>query len=511
MISDPGIAFQRPKGLTRILALCAALAAASLACAAAETAPEDAPLTLDQAIRLALAKNYTIRVQSYEVPIAQAAVTEALGRFDAKLSGSTNDSRDELPNLLNPLSGARPPATVTDTDTYSLALAGSIPGGLGYSIGASTTNARGTSNLFSDTYTSFAGVTLTQPLLRDFGLGTSLAQVRIARTNRAISEWDYRQTVIDTVTQVAYAYSDFQLAQAYLRSAIRSYESAQQLEKENERRFSVGERSEYDITSAKAEVASRQESVFAAQRYVSLAENAFNQLISDQKNPDLLKGRISLAPLPLDEPLRIDPAADFRTALEKRPDYLKALLSIKRGKIEKNYQLNQLLPRVDLVGSYGYNGLAGDYHNSRRDIRNQDFPSYSAGVNVTVPITSSTERGRYRAAKIRLQQAELMLERMEQDIVVQVGNAAVQLENTRKRVEATRSARELYDKLVEAEIKRLRAGTGSTFNVLYQQRYLSQAEISEAQAQSDYFKARADYDRQLGRTLEVNRIALAEK
>jgi outer membrane protein TolC len=62
--------------------------------------------------------------------------------------------------------------------------------------------------------------------------------------------------------------------------------------------------------------------------------------------------------------------------------------------------------------------------------------------------------------------------------------------------------------MLEAELKRLRAGTGSTFDVLYQQEQLSYAEINEAAAQSDHIKALAEYDRQLGRTLATHHIEL---
>jgi outer membrane protein TolC len=119
-----------------------------------------------------------------------------------------------------------------------------------------------------------------------------------------------------------------------------------------------------------------------------------------------------------------------------------------------------------------------------------------------VPLTFTTERGRYRAARLQEQQSETDLARVEQDIVVRVGNAANDVETGQKRIQATRKARELAQATLDAEVKRLRAGQSNTFFVSQQQEILTFAEVSEAAAQSDYHKALAEYDRQLGLTLE---------
>ena len=156
---------------------------------------------------------------------------------------------------------------------------------------------------------------------------------------------------------------------------------------------------------------------------------------------------------------------------------------------------------IDLVGSYGYNGYDTDLGTSRRQVRDEDYHAYSWGVVVSVPLTFTTERGRYRAARLQQRQSETQLERVEQDIVVRVGNAAGQIETAQQRVQATRHARELAQSTLDSEVKRLRAGASTTFFVSQQQEILSSAEVREADAQSDYAKSLAEYDRQLGVTL----------
>jgi len=465
-------------------------------------------LGLDEAIRLALEKSFMVKVDAFNPLIARANLTTAWGSYDPKLTGSYQRSRNEAPELADPLTGLRPSAAITKTDNASLALEGALPLGTTYQIGANTTNYRGTFNSNADTYNTYGGITLTQPLLRDFGLNPGLYQIRIARTNLAISEWEYRASITNLITQVIYSYSDLHLAQANLKSAIRSRDMAVQLYNENEGRRQRGAMSEYEVLSARARVANREDSVIRAERGVRLAENALKQLVSDEHNPEFLTWHLAIDPLPAPPAVAIDAAAGFREALAQRPDYRSSKLGVTKNELERRYQRNQLLPRVDLNGSYGYNGIGSDFATSRTDARHQDFNAYSTGVSVSVPLTSATERGRARAAKLRLRQAETDLERLEQDILIDVSNAAQQVESTRSRVIATKTARELNETMLQAELKRLQAGEGSTFYVLQQQDQLSYAEVAAAQAQADQRKALAEYDRQTGHTLATYHIAL---
>jgi outer membrane protein TolC len=465
-------------------------------------------LSLDAAIRLALEKNFVIKVDAFGPSIARAGVTEAYGRYDPQLKGSRQESRSENPQLTDFVTGLRPPADVIKTYETTLAVEGFLPLGTSYQIGGSTTNQPSTSNNYTSTYTTFAGVTATQPLLRDFGLNPGLYQIRLACTNLAISEWEYRITVTNVITQVIYAYSDLHLAQAYLKSAVRSRDMTMQLYNENEGKRKRGAMSEYDVLSARARVSYREESVLEAERSVHVAENALKQLVSDERDAAFFNWHLAIEPLPAASTAAIDPAAGFVAALAQRPDYQSARLGVNKNALTRRYERNQLLPRVDLNGSYGYNGIGTDATHSRTDVRNQDYAAYSTGVSVSVPLTSATERGRARAAKLRLRQSEADLQRLEQDILIEVSNAAQQVESTRKRVATTRTARELNDEMLQAEMKRLRAGTGTTFNVLYQQDQFSGAEIAAAQAEADQRKALAEYDRQIGHTLETYHISL---
>ena len=475
-----------------LLALCL-----TTALSAAETT-----LTLDDAVRLALEKNPQVKVEAYSRSIARADYLAAIGRFDPELAFRRSYSEDGSPFSANPIV-----AQLIKTDDYSLAIEGTTPWGMNYSIGGSARNQRFPLDGYADNYSTFGGVTITQPLLRGFGFGPNLLGVRIAKADRGIADWQFRQTVIDTVTELIIAYSDVAYAQQLVRIAIRSRELATTLLTENEKRFRVGSMSESDVTQARARSATRDEFILFAQQGLRNAVNRLRQLIGETEFP-VDPGTLVVEPPTIPE-VTVNPAEDLQRAFVERPDYQAARLGIYKRRANYASERTQLLPQVDFVGSYGYNGLDRDFGAARRMVANYDNRSYSAGVVVSIPLTFTEGRGRARAARLRLRQAEADIERLEQDIAISIASAAGQIETTGLRVAANRAAYDLAREALDAEVKKLRAGTSSTFFVLNLQGELIDTENSYYRALADRRAAIAAYDREIGRTLTVHNITLA--
>ncbi|HYD83823.1 MAG TPA: TolC family protein [Opitutus sp.] len=461
-------------------------------------------LTLEDAIRFALDKNPQIKVDAFSRSIARADLLAARGQFDPALTFRRSYSEDGAPASSNPLV-----AQLIQTDDYSLALEGTTPWGMNYSLGGSATNQRGGFLGYQDNYATFGGITVTQPLLRGFGFGPNLLGVRIAKADRGIADWLFRQTVIDTVTQVAIAYSDVAYAQQQLRIAQRSRELAAGLLAENEKRFSVGSMSESDVTQARARTATRDEAILFSEQALRDAINYLRQLMGETAF-SIEPENLLVNPPEIPDDLDIRPAEDLQLAYEQRPDFQAAKLGIVKRRATHLAERNQLLPQVDFVGSYGYSGLDRDFGVSRRMVANNDNRSYSAGVVVSIPLTFAEGRGRARSARLRLHQAEADLLLLEQEIAVGIARAAGQIETTRRRVAANRAAQDLAREALDAELKKLRAGTSNTFFVLQQQEEVSRAENNLYRALADQRRAVALYDRELGRTLEARQITVEQ-
>lgn len=458
---------------------------------------------MEEAIKLALQNNQRVKVSAFSPQIARANVLAAYGAFDPALTFRRTYSENETPGTVTPLlSRAK-----AQSDDYSLSLDGLMPWGMTYSLGGTADNNRGTFNSFADNYVTFGGLSVMQPLLRGFGFGATLVNLRVAKASRGISDWQHRQTVIDTVTQVILVYNNLQEAREGLRISVRARELAAQLFTENEKRFAVGATSNAEVTQSGARVANREETILIVQRRVRDIENQLRLLIGDAnfqvEGPAL--ETIELAPA---ASLEVNAADDVKKAYELRPDYQAGRLGVVIDRAQSAFATNQLLPRVDFVGSYGYSGSDPSFSRARQQVRNEDARAYSAGVVVRLPLTFTEGRGRARAAKLSLRQSEADLVRLEQDIAIAVTAAAGQISTTKQRVAATQRALELAQQALTNEEKRFTAGTSSTFLVSNAQLELTSAQNSSARALADQRRAIANYHRELGTTLTQHNIAV---
>ena len=461
-----------------------------------------ATLTLDDAIRLALQKNQALKVSAFTPDIARANVLAEYGRFDPALTFRRSYSENEAPGGSTPLVRA-----LTQTDDYSLSLGGLTPWGLSYSLLATADNQRGTANRFTDSYVTFGGISVTQPLLRGFGLGSNLAGLRIAKANRAIADWQYRQAVIETVTSVVLVYTSVLQARETVRISKLSRSLSAELVDQYQKRNAAGAIADSDVLLATARLASREENVLFALRNASDLENQLRQLIGE--TAFLVSGStMELEPLVPAPPVTVDPPNELKRAYELRPDFQAARLGLTRDRATQALAQNQLLPRVDFVGSYGHNGFDRDFSRSRAQVRDREARAYSAGIVVSVPLTFAEGRGRARAAKLGLKQAESDLVRLEQDIAIDIAAAGGQIETTRLRVEASRHAMQVAQKSLDSEQKKVDAGTGRTLDLLTAQEQLAQVQSSYARAVADERRARAIYERETGTTLQNRNIKL---
>ena len=478
------------------------LLAASFALSVVASVASAAPLTLDDAIRTALQRNPALKVSAFSPEIARANVLAEYGRFDPALTFRRTYSENEARLTVTPLT-----TSLQQTDSYALSLGGATPWGMTYSIGGNADNERGTFNRFTDNYVAFGGVSVTQPLLRGFGFGANLAGLRIAKTDRSIADWQHRQTIINTVTSVILAYNNLAQAREYLRIARLARDLAMKTLQQNEARLRIGATSDAEVIQARSTAASRDDSILLAEQSARDRENELRQLVGE--TTFFVAGpHLEIEPLPPASPLTIDVAADLKKAFDLRPDYQAARLGVTRRQFSAALAQNQLLPTVNFVGSYGYGGIDREFSAARRQIRDEDARAYSAGVVVSLPLTFAEGRGRARAARLAVKQSEADLARFQSDIAVDITSAAGQLETARQRVMTNRTALDLARQSLDAEEKKINAGSGSTFLVLQAQGILVQVERNYVAALADERRAHAVYEREIGTTLASRGIKL---
>jgi outer membrane protein TolC len=489
--------------------------------AKAKTATADtaAPVQLDldyrTAIQLALLKNFQIKVEEFTPLIAKARLFSASGRFDPTLEASyTYDQNRRDLRALDPNfdSGApNSPGTDRFAETsgseLDTTITGLTPWGLRYDFGGAITRNTNTRSSNFEQYDTFVGGSINQPLLRNFGTDVNLAEIRRARADQAISSWSLQARVIDVITDTIFVYNDLYFSIRNLEVEKRSRELAAQLLNDNQKRAEIGVMSPLDVLQAQADVASREERVLVAERAVFDNQNFLKQLVTDEITT-ILRTRIDIAEPPFDFQVDVDLDRDLHRAFDLRPDYRQALLEIQKRNINVVFTKNQTLPRLDLVASLGLNGLGTTLGESINNVSGPSNIAASAGAIFSLPVPNRTARGEAQASELEVARALIDLKRLEQAIYIEADNAAGQIDTTRKRIEASRVAREFAERTLDAAQARLASGTATTFEVLQFQRDFAQAEINEVRALTDHQKSIAEYARRTGRTMEANRILL---
>ncbi len=485
-------------------------------------APDVLEVDLQSAIRMSLQKNFRIQGQAYGPKIAKALQKSASGRFDPilELSYTRDENNQEIRTLNSNLEDATLAPGDPTPDLFARrqgnvadsAITGLTPWGLSYDVGASVSWDTSNQRVPDFTrYETFIGIGIVQPLLKNFGTDVNLASIRIARADRAISGWQLRQEATNVVTECIRIYSELCFAIENLAVEVRSRKLAAQLVTDNAKRAEIGVMAPLDVLQARADLASREERVLVAERAVADNENFLKQLITDE-----IIGILGLRVIPSAPQLPALPSVnrerDFPRAFELRPDYRQALLDIQKRQINIVFTRNQALPRMDLVGSFGLNGIDSDLAQSLARVAGQDNNNlaWNVGAIFSVPIPNREGTGNLEAVKLQTAQALIGLKRLEQSILVEADNAAGQVETTSKRIEASRLAREFASATLDAAQARLSSGTSTTFEVLQFQRDLATAEANELRAQADYIIALAEYARSIGATLESNRIFFDE-
>lgn len=485
------------KSVPGITLLIAALSAGPLSA-------EPVRLSMEEAVAQALDRNFSIRVERFEPRIARQDTRLASGAFDPVIRSEYRYARDEIRGFEQDEESA----------SFNFGIGSTLPWGTQWEA-AVDANDRTTpfdfeTGGFSDAVSSFAGVVVTQPILRNFGLDGSFGTVRIARESEAASWEGFRARVMDVVEQTVAAYQNLYLAQENLRIAERNRDLALQLLEDNRKRVETGAMAPLDIVQAESEAALRDVSVISARSFLRRAQNALKSLIWDDPLTVL---NLDLEIVPPGEPNFFEPdlARDYQFALEFRPEYIASTAGLNIRQIEVRQFRRNALPRLDLVGSYGRRGIDRSLNDSLDDTFNNGDSSYSIGAVFSFPFPNRTRSAEKVQAYLRRNQAETSLQQLEQDIRLELDNAATQLTADWDRIKAARLARELAEKSLEAEEKKLRAGTSSTFVVLRLQGDLANAEIREINALTDYAISLAQYHRVRGRILETHNIVLSRE
>ncbi len=471
-------------------------------------------MALQDCIQEALQHNLDVQIERYNPQISLYNLRAAYGGYDPLLSISGQHNYNVSPgglaqNLTNTI-----PSSTSDENSFKSDIGGVLPSGLKYDFSGNISEQYGSYGVPSptpfDSSGGSIGVSLTQPLLRNFWIDNTRLTIHVAKNRLKYSEQGLRQQVITSVTAVENAYYELIYAQDNVKVQQEALKLAQtQLDQDNQR-VQIGTLAILSVQQDESQVAQGNANLIAAQFTLADDQNTLKNLLTDEysrwHDMDIQPTATLEAPLQL-----FDLQDSWSKGMTERPDLLQTRLNVEQQGIQLKFYRNQLFPELDLIGTYGYNGAGREFSDTFGQFNEGNAPFYSYGAQLSVPLSNIGPRNQYKANKATLQQIVLQLKQLEQSIMVEIDNAVKQAQSNYQSVEATKQARIYAEAALDAEEKTYTVGKATTFEVLQYQNNLTAARSQEIRALANYNEALANLSQQEGSTLERNHINIEVK
>ncbi|MGB2670605.1 MAG: TolC family protein [Candidatus Acidiferrum sp.] len=407
---------------------------------------------------------------------------------------------------------------------------------------------------------STLSVSITQPLLNGYGLGVGTRNIRIAKNNRKIADWAFAQQAITTVTNTITAYWELVYARENVKVQQQAVDVAQKLYEDNKKQLEIGSLAPLDVTRSESEVATDAGNLVAAQTTQLTDEQTLKNFIS--KDP-LAANIINVEIIPTDEPKQpamIETASfedSIKEAFAKRPDLQEQVYNVKNAEIDVKATRNALLPSLAVSGYFAATGLAGNsailgaptlvssgvpvvdatgapvlvngapvfesattaavtgttqqgFTTAQSQIFHNQFPTYAGELTLTLPLRNRSAQAFHARALLEQRQLETQVQQLRNAALLDVRNSYIALTQDRAQVASAMKARQLQQETFDAEQKKYQLGASTTYLVIQTQRDLIAAQGTELRALANLEEAKANYERAVGRTLEVNHVTIAD-
>ncbi len=417
-----------------------------------------------------------------------------------------------------------------------------------------------TANFFNPVVQSTLLIGFSQSLLNGFGLTVNTRNIRIAKINRQIADWAFALQAIATITNTITAYWELVYARENVKVEEQAVTVSEKLANDNKKQLGAGTMAPLDVTRAESELATDRQNLIVAQTVKLQDEQILlNAITKDPLAPILANIEI----ITLDQPkqpelIEATPFAEaIKEAFAKRPDLQEQALNLKNAAIDVQATRKALLPTATLSGQYTSVGLAGNsplkgastlvstgvpivdaagtpvtvngvpifestasapvigtsqqgFTTAQSQVFRSQFPEFLGQLTLNLPLRNRSAQADSARALLVQRQLETQLQQLKNAALLDVRNTYIALTQGRAQVDAASEARQLQQETFDAEQKKYRLGASTVYNVILTQRDLVTAEGTEIRALANLEEAKANYERALGRTLEVNHVTIAD-
>lgn len=476
-------------------------------------------LTLRDFLRLVIERNESLQSRILEYEITQKRLKAEEGIFEPELTLGYDRVENERENTAEQRRSSGVLVFKEKNNVYNSGIEALVPSGarvrLGYQlrdlrnnlqdppVGTIVTNGTGRE------YSTFAGISLTQPLLKNGWYPATMANIRLAALASDVAFQEYRRQMMLIISTAEASYWNLYLTQEQVRFFEESVRLASTLVADNRTRFDAGMAAELEVLEAEAGLALRQSKLAEArQKYLETAAQLLTLVaLATPGSPRLVRA--------LDAPGLSVQIPEFlesgQAALDLNPDYQAQFRKVRQEEIRLAYARNQRLPQLDLKASYGLNGLGSNPGQSWDDIERADYPSFAAGAELRIPLAGGRKTKReLEAARLRKQQSLSMLKEVETQVLNAVDTAIRKVANSVESARNYENVVSFSQNLLTNELARLETGKTTSRRVLEVEASLFEARNSVVEARVLYERARIELELVQGTLLRSRNLDLPQ-
>lgn len=447
-----------------------------------EPPAEQIALTLEQCRALTLGNNLELKVQLINPSIATERVSQERAKFEMAFFSNFSYGTTDTPTATT-LEGQK-----VDSSRFDLGV--QVPLRTGGTLTFDIVDSRvKTDNIFqtlNPAYDSNGSLSISQPLLRNFGRPNSTYSIRIAEYERQMTDARTKLEVIRILAAVDRVYWRLYAARMELEVRKAQYDLAEKLYEQARRFVEAGDKPQVEVIRTEAGVAQQLEAIILAENNVRDRERDLKRTLN--KEGLELQTPTVVIPATVPEPVLYDlnKRRLVTLAIENRMEMLELELQIAQDIATVAYMKNQALPLVTMDYTYNVNGLGATRDDSLDLLFDKRFEDHRFGFQLFVPLGNQAAKSRLQQALYQRRQRLASREDREAVIELEVLNAVDQVEANWQRVLAGRQRSILDGRLFEAEKRQFELGLGISTDVLQAQANFADAQSAEIVALVEY-------------------------
>lgn len=457
-------------------------------------------LSLSEAIRMAAEKNLEVRAEYYNPALFEADINRNRSIYDPLLSLNLTYAESKTPSLEVTV------GSNGQTVDQSSSLSQLFWTGATASVAFNNTYTKPDSALSSnqELWRSDLGLTLEQPLLKNFGKEKTEINISISRLSKYASIEHLNSRLISTVAQVRNEYFKLYSLREQLEVKKISLELARKLLSETKSRVAAGILPAMEILNAEFGLYSREKDVIDAEKALNDQLDVLHLLLQIEGRSDITV---------LDPPKR-----DYYQAPEDET-VKRALSRPDIKELKRTLEINELQTRV-----YGYNtkpdlrftataGVAAIERSYSRDMERigaLDAPYWSIGLNFNYPFGNRAAENDYRKSRLKTEQTALLIRNLEEGVAKDVKAALRGIAAGYKQIEVADRGRSYAEERLKAFVRKNEVGLATTKDVLDVENDLAVAKNNQITALVSYNNAITQLWQVSGELLEHEGIHVVE-